>query len=87
MITENSILSELYDRGYEPTVNDVIKNGVVLRGLTMKDESTPIAPCIYIDTLLDNCDSPAQAAEKIITIYESNRAVDLGFDIHDITDP
>lgn len=87
-ITETNLLTELRSRGYNATVNDVIKNGVTLRGLTIKEnDSQNIAPCIYIDKMLNDFDSPHEAADAIINIYRSHRTIDLGCDISDLTNP
>ena len=87
MISENSLITELYHRGYTPDVHDVIKNGVTMRGLTIRPDNDPIAPCIYIDEMLEKCESPRQAADMVINFYESHRAVNLGCDISDLTNP
>ncbi len=87
MITENSLCLELMHRGYHPTTQDVIKNGVTLRVLTIRTDDEAIAPCIYIDRILEESDSPREAAEHIISIYESHRSINLGCDVQDLTDP
>ena len=87
-ITETNLLNELISRGYNATVTDVIKNGVTLRGLTIRENDLQnIAPCIYIDRMLNDLDSPAEAADTIINIYRSHRTINLGCDISDLTKP
>ena len=87
MITETALCAELMHRGYNPTVTDVIKNGVTLRGLTIREDDSNIAPCIYIDKMLEDFDSARLAADSVINIYRSHRTIDLGCDISDLTDP
>ena len=87
MITENSLCLELMHRGYHPTTQDVIKNGVTLRVLTIRTADETIAPCIYIDKILEESNSQREAAEQIISIYESHRSINLGCDVLDLTDP
>ncbi len=87
MITETSLCSELIHRGYHPTTQDIIKNGVTLRGLTLKTADEAIAPCIYIHSILEKYESPREAAEHIISIYESHRSINLGCDVQDLTNP
>ncbi len=87
MITETALYTELMHRGYNPTMTDVIKNGVTLRGLTIREDNSNIAPCIYINDMLNDFDSPREAAEAIINIYRSHRTIDLGCDVKDLTDP
>ncbi len=87
MITETALCAELMHRGYNPTVNDVIKNGVTLRGLTIREDDSNIAPCIYIDKMLEDFDSARLASDSVINIYRSHRTIDLGCDISDITKP
>ena len=87
MINENSLCLELINRGYRPFMQDVIKNGVKLRGLTIKKNNENIAPCIYINEILNDFDSLTEAADKIIDIYNSHQTIDLGCDIQDISEP
>lgn len=75
-IERESIISELQKRNYNAVPNDVIKNGVLLNGITIKNE-TNIAPTIYIDKIIDTFDNINDIVEYIINTYESNKSINI----------
>lgn len=83
-LTREQIINELTSRGYDAVANDVIKNGVVLSGITIRNE-TNIAPTIYIDQMIEHFDNISDIVENIINIYSSNKSIDI--DIAQLTDP
>lgn len=83
-LTREQIINELASRGYDATASDVIKNGVVLSGITIRNE-TNIAPTIYIDQMIEHFDNIDDIVENIINIYSSNKSIDI--DIAQLTDP
>ena len=46
------IVKELVKRGYDAHMEDVIKNGVVFKGIAIRDESV-LAPVIYTEHLIE----------------------------------
>lgn len=75
-ITRENIIAALRERDYNAFPNDVIKNGVTLQGITIRNESN-IAPNIYIDKLIEAFDNLNDIVEHIINTYESNKSIDI----------
>lgn len=82
-ITRETIIAALRERNYNAFANDVIKNGVLLQGITIRNESN-IAPNIYIDKLIQVFDNLDEIVEHIINTYESNKSIDIN--ISNLTD-
>lgn len=78
-ITRNAIIAALQERNYNAIPQDVVKNSVLLQGITIRNE-TNIAPTIYIDKLIENFDNLDSIVEHIINIYEANKSIDINID-------
>lgn len=78
-ITRETIITALRERDYDAIPNDVIKNGVILQGITIRNE-TNIAPTIYIDKFIETFDNLDDIVEHIITTYEENKNTDFNID-------
>lgn len=78
-ITRNTIIAALQERNYNAIPQDVVKNSVLLQGITIRNE-TNIAPTIYIDKLIENFDNLDNIVEHIINIYEANKSIDINID-------
>lgn len=78
-ITRNTIIAALQERNYNAIPQDVVKNSVLLQGITIRNE-TNIAPTIYIDKLIENFDNLDSIVEHIINIYEANKSIDINID-------
>ena len=87
-MTEQNLIDELKERGYNDiSVSDVVKNGVNLRGLTIRQKNSRIAPIIYIDDILSEYENSVVAADLIENIYSSHQSFDLGCDVEELTNP
>lgn len=75
-ITRETIIAALRERDYNAIPNDVVKNGVTLQGITIRND-TNIAPNIYIDRLIEHFDNLDDIVEHIINTYESNKSIDI----------
>lgn len=75
-ITRETIIAALQERNYNAIPNDVVKNGVTLQGITIRNE-TNIAPNIYIDRLIEHFDNLDDIVEHIINTYEANKSIDI----------
>ena len=81
MITINELTKELETRGYIVKMQDVVKNGVRLTGLTLRSTSQErIAPCIYIDRMLEEFSDPVSAADTVENTIASARTIDINPD-------
>lgn len=88
MITEQNLIKELKDRGHsEISVSDVVKNGVQMRGLTIRQDGSRIAPCVYIDSILKDHEDVSAAADLIENIIASHSSFELGCDVEELTNP
>ena len=74
------IIKELVQRGYNVQAQDVIKNGVVLEGILIKDGSDT-APIIYTEHLIDAAESYGKSlpevVDAVIRAYEQRSHVNL----------
>ena len=78
MITTNALTQELEARGYTVHLQDVVKNGVKLTGLTLRSTAHDrIAPCIYIDRMLTEFSSPKSAADTIEQTVASAKSISI----------
>lgn len=69
----------------DATVQDVTKNNGVIRvGICIKDESSSIAPTVYLDEMFQSSLSPEKAAENVLYVYDHNKGPE--FDIESFTD-
>lgn len=68
------------------TVNEVEKtNGIKKIGITIKEEGSNIAPCIYIDEMYDREMSVEEAVKKVKELYDYSK-INAPFDTDSITD-
>ena len=87
-MTEEMLIEELTSRGHTIVPQDVIKNGVSLRGLSIRDDpDSRISPCIYIDEILKDFEDVSDAADMIERIAASRNAENLGINVEDLTNP
>lgn len=88
MITREDIIEKLqekYKSQYHIIPQDVVKNGIHLEGICIRDES-PIAPTIYTQSIIECCgDDIDEAIEIISNIIEQHQAPDI--DVDKLTDP
>lgn len=70
------IIKELVERGYNVQAQDIIKNGVSLEGILIKDDSAT-APIIYTEHLIDAAEaygkSLSEVVDVVIRAYEQRR--------------
>ena len=80
MMNRKMIITELEKRGYMAKSYDREKNGVILKGIEIVNDSN-IVPVVYTDSLLRNAEKNNETMEeivsKIIKIYEKEKDVDL----------
>lgn len=79
--TLNNMVPEL-----DVTHHEVVKNTVKLQALNIKPQDSNIAPCIYIDNLLDTDMSNLEAAEKVLDIFNHAQPADIDI-VSKLTDP
>lgn len=78
MTTIKEIQKELEERGYATQISDVIKNGVHLTGITIRNNpDQKIAPCFYITEDLEKL-STSEAIDIIEHRLASTDSLDLG---------
>ena len=81
MITIEALKQELETRGYTVHVQEVVKNGVKLTGLTLRSTARDrIAPCIYIDRMLTEFSNPVSAADTVEHTIASTKAININPD-------
>lgn len=77
------IVKELVERGYQAEAQDIVKNGVHLEGIMIRDGS-PIAPIIYTNEMIklaENCEvSLSEVVDEIISEYEQHRKIQFDMD-------
>lgn len=66
--------------------NEVTKNTVRLQALNIKPHNSNIAPCIYVDNLLNTDMSNLEAAEKVLDIYEHSKQSNIDI-VPKLSDP
>ena len=74
------IINALERQGYQAKKHDVVKNGVTFKGIIL-NTGTSICPVIYPDHLLEASDTPDDAADKVIAIYEAYKDTPMDVDI------
>lgn len=83
-ITVDTIIERLNELGYSNvSENSVLKNGVQMTGITIRNNATNIAPIIYLDDLIERYDDVDAIADIIINIYEAHKSIDV--DIEQLT--
>lgn len=73
MATINGIISIIKEK-YQylnPDVQTIVKNTVPMTGLCLRTANSKMAPCIYIDNLLNSSISDEEAVEHIMHIFHS----------------
>lgn len=84
----NSVVEELINRGYNAEVKEVVKNGVILTGIMIKEEGSNIAPTIYTEEIFERAEKEDATFESVVSmieeIYKANRKPDIDVDF--ITD-
>lgn len=83
-IKREQIIQVLKERGFNVCPNDVVKNGVVKKGINILN-NTNIAPVIYTEELIAHFDNVDSIADKIIEIYHAHKSINI--DIALLTNP
>ena len=77
------IVKELVERGYQAEAQDIVKNGVYLEGIMIRDGS-PIAPIIYTNEMIKLAEngevSLSEVVDEIISEYEQHRKIQFDMD-------
>lgn len=77
------IIKALVERGYQAEAQDIVKNGVNLEGIMIRNGS-PIAPIIYTDEIIKiaeaNGVSLSEVVDEIISEYEQHRKIQFNMD-------
>lgn len=80
MISNEVIIKRLCSRGYQAHLTQVSKNGVILYGVVIHNPANQhIAPCIYINDILEVDDDLERIVDRILKIYEKQK--NFNFDI------
>ena len=66
----SEIIEALEKKGYQAKKHDVIKNSHMFKGITI-NTGTRINPVIYTGLVLDGTETADEAADKVISIYET----------------
>lgn len=82
MITRNSIITELNNRGFHATMQDTTKNGVIFQGIRIKkDDVQVISPVIYTDNIISDAVNQGKTLDDVIdtviAIYNRNCTPDI----------
>ncbi len=82
MITRNAIATELNNRGYQASLQDTVKNGVIYEGIRIKkDDVQVISPVIYTDRIITDALNQGKTLDDvldtIIAIYKHNCTPDI----------
>ena len=87
--TVKAVMQQYFGTGYAVEVHEVVKNNdLCLTGLVIRNESSNLAPAIYLESYYEmhqNGESLENVCAEIIRVYEANR-VGTDFDITSITD-
>lgn len=80
IITRESIIAELRNRGYDAQPVEKVKNGVVFEGIAIRNKEN-ISPVIYTEHIIEQAvkegKKVTEAADIIIKIYEENKEPDI----------
>ena len=85
MATEDMVLDILKNRGYDAVLNTVTKNGVEMKGITIRTQESNIAPNIYLDDFVKRGMSPDVIADKIAELTQQYKIPD--FDVMSFLNP
>lgn len=84
-----AVMQQYFGTGYAVESYEVVKNNdLCLTGLIIRDESSNLAPAIYLEAyyeMYQNGESLENVCAEIIRVYEANR-VTIDFDVASITD-
>lgn len=87
--TVKAVMQQYFGTGYAVEVHEVVKNNdLCLTGLIIREESSNLAPAIYLESyyeMYQNGKSLENVCAEIIRVYEANR-VTTDFDVTSITD-
>lgn len=74
LVNISEVVNRLEERGYFVECNDIVKNGVTFKGLTIRTEETEtVAPCIYIEPIIEESESLEEVLDRVISLYESHK--------------
>lgn len=77
------IVRELVKRGYDAHMENVIKNGVVFKGIAIRDESM-LAPVIYTEHLIEEAEANGISLSVVVDIvierYKKSKDIKLSVD-------
>lgn len=81
MITAKRIVNELNRKGLNAKYQAVTKNGVQLQAVTIKEEGINIAPCIYLDEVVEDANRTSKSLDDVVNyvmaVYEAHRQADI----------
>ena len=79
-MNRTQIIIALEKKGYQAKEHDVVKNGVVFKGITL-NTGNRINPVIYPDRIIDDTDTADEAADKVIAMSEAYKNKSISADI------
>ena len=82
MTTEEMLLQEIVQRGYDARLNEVIKNGVVRKAMAIKGKGN-CSPNIYLEKFLKDAEKGADIktlADEILDIAAKHDGIDFDID-------
>lgn len=78
------VANELNNRGYNAEVKEVVKNGVIFEGISIREEGSNIAPTIYTEEIFERAEQTDATFEGVVSmiedIYKANRKPDIDVD-------
>ena len=85
MVTVNSIIEELTNRGYIVSEQTCIKNGIEKSGVTVKKNAEDrIAPTLYLEDVVEDADKKDMSLTEVVDSLESLVNREFAFDIDKI---
>lgn len=82
-MNREDIVRGLVERGYDARMENVIKNGVVFKGIAIRDESM-VAPVIYTDQLIADAEANEVALSVVVDVvierYKKSKDIKLSVD-------
>lgn len=84
-MTREEIIAEIKQRGYEAKRQDVIKNGVKMEAIVIRNPESNTSPCIYADPVIEEAEKSgwtiSQTADKVIQLHEKHKETDFDYGI------
>lgn len=80
MITRENIIERLNEKGFNSTMQDNLKNGVVFEGIAIRT-SEEIAPVIYTNRILECANHEGKSIDEVVNevirVYENHKKSDI----------